>query len=65
MRNRMISKTAAIILGGALSFSAIGASAQQAQSLDQLLDFVKQGQATEARENQAREQRFQQARAEQ
>ena len=29
------------------------------QSLDQLLEFVKEGQTTEARENRAREQRFQ------
>ena len=29
-----------------------------ARDLNQLLDFVKQGQVTEARENRAREQRF-------
>jgi biopolymer transport protein ExbB len=34
------------------------AIAQEARSLDQLLDFVKQGQATEAKENAAREARF-------
>jgi biopolymer transport protein ExbB len=65
MRTRMINKTAALVLGGALSFGAVGAYAQEAKSLDQLLEFVKQGQATEERENREREQRFQQARADQ
>lgn len=35
--------------------------AQEAKSLDQLLEFVKQGQATEAKENRAREARFRNA----
>jgi biopolymer transport protein ExbB len=51
-------KAAAFTLCGALTFSAGAALAQEAQSLDQLLDFVKKGQVAEARENREREQRF-------
>ncbi|TXS93946.1 energy transducer TonB [Parahaliea maris] len=58
-------KAAAVALSGALTLSAGSALAQEAQSLDQLLDFVKKGQVTEAKENSAREQRFAQAKAEQ
>jgi len=39
--------------------------AQEAQTLDQLLGFVKQGQATEAKENRAREARFKAAKTDQ
>jgi biopolymer transport protein ExbB len=68
--NTFIKNTAAITLG---AFVTLGAFAQdpaaapeaQASSLDQLLEFVKQGQTTEARENRAREQRFQAAKADQ
>ncbi len=49
---------AALALAGALSLSGPSAMAQEAKSLDQLLDFVKQGQAAEAKENREREQRF-------
>ncbi|MEE8059740.1 MAG: MotA/TolQ/ExbB proton channel family protein [Pseudomonadales bacterium] len=44
----------------AVTLTAISATvmAQKARSLDQLLGFVKQGQATEAKENRAREARF-------
>ncbi|MFV0277518.1 MAG: energy transducer TonB, partial [Parahaliea sp.] len=58
-------KAAAVVLTGALTLSAGSALAQEAQTLDQLLDFVKKGQVTEARENRDREQRFAQAKAEQ
>ena len=53
-----IVKAAAFALCGALALSGGSALAQEAQSLDQLLDFVKQGQVTESKENRAREQRF-------
>jgi biopolymer transport protein ExbB len=51
-------KGAALILCGALSLSGGSALAQEAKSLDELLRFVKQGQAAEAKENREREQRF-------
>ena len=51
-------KRAALALCGALAVSGGSALAQQAKSLDELLGFVKQGQATEGRENRQREQRF-------
>ncbi|MFL3653867.1 MAG: MotA/TolQ/ExbB proton channel family protein [Halioglobus sp.] len=51
-------KGIAFALCGALSLSGGSALAQQAKSLDELLGFVKQGQATEAKENRQREQRF-------
>ncbi len=55
-------KAAAFAVCGSL---ALNASAQEPKSLDELLDFVKQGQVTEARENRAREQRFAQDKANQ
>ncbi|MFV0478692.1 MAG: MotA/TolQ/ExbB proton channel family protein [Parahaliea sp.] len=59
-------KAAAVALCGALTLSAGShVVAQEAQSLDQLLEFVKKGQVSEARENKQREQRFQQAKSEQ
>ena len=51
-------KAAALSVCGALMFSAGSAMAQDAKSLDELLEFVKQGQVTEAKENRAREARF-------
>ena len=48
-------------LAGVLAVASTSAMAQDAKSLDQLLDFVKRGQATEAKENRAREARFRQA----
>ncbi len=51
-------KGAALALCGALTVSAGPALAQEAKSLDELLKFVKQGQAQEAKENRQREQRF-------
>ncbi|NCF16730.1 MAG: energy transducer TonB [Haliea sp.] len=53
-----IVKAAALALCGTLALSAGSALAQDAQSLDQLLDFVKRGQVAESKENRAREQRF-------
>ncbi len=53
-------KAAAIAVVSTFAFTAAMASAEDAKprSLDQLLEFVKQGQVTEARENRAREQAF-------
>lgn len=51
-------KGAALALCGALTLSAGPALAQEAKSLDELLKFVKQGQAQETKENRQREQRF-------
>ena len=51
-------KAAAITLCSVLTLSAGQAVAQEAKSLDELLDFVKQGQVSESKENRAREQRF-------
>lgn len=54
----------ALVLGGALAMSGT-AGAQEAATLDQLLGLVKQGQATEARENAERERQFAAAKADQ
>ncbi len=51
-------KAAAFALCGALTLAGGSAVAQEAKTLDQLLDFVKRGQVAEAKENRAREQRF-------
>ena len=53
-------KAAAIAVASTFAFSAAMASAQddKPRSLDQLLEFVKQGQVTDAKENRAREQAF-------
>lgn len=51
-------KAATIAMAGVLTFSAGSALAQDAKNLDELLQFVKQGQVTESKENRAREQRF-------
>ena len=53
-----ILKAAAFALCGALTLSGGSTLAQEAQSLDQLLNFVKKGQVAESKENRAREQRF-------
>jgi biopolymer transport protein ExbB len=60
-------RAAAFAMAGtlALTTGASIAQAQEAKSLDQLLDFVKRGQVTEAKENRAREQRFAQDKANQ
>lgn len=51
-------KSAIFVVATALATSSSTLMAQQAQSLDQLLDFVKQGQTSEAKEARAREARF-------
>ena len=67
----LIKNAAAVTLGAIVSLGAVAqdqapAPAEpQASSLDQLLEFVKEGQTSEARENRAREQRFQAAKADQ
>ena len=53
-----IVKAAALALCSTLMFLGSSAFAQEAQSLDQLLDFVKKGQVTESKENRAREATF-------
>lgn len=63
-------KAAAFTLGALLTLGAAQAQEteapeQKASSLDQLLDFVRQGKTSEARENRQREQRFQAAKADQ
>ncbi len=65
MKNTML-KAAAFTFGAIITLGTASVSAQEeAKSLDQLLEFVKQGQTTEASENRAREQRFQAAKADQ
>jgi biopolymer transport protein ExbB len=51
-------KAAALVMCGTLTFSGSSAFAQEAQSLDQLLDFVKKGQVAESKENRSREAKF-------
>ena len=53
------------IVASVLAITSSSVMAQDARSLDQLLDFVKQGQATEAKENRAREARFKSAKSRQ
>jgi len=60
-----ILKGAAFALCGALMLSGGSVLAQEAKSLDELLKFVKQGQAADAKENREREQRFANAKANQ
>ncbi len=60
-------KAGAIVIAGAITLGSVAAGAQDAEpkSLDQLLNLVRQGQVTEAKENRAREQRFAQDKANQ
>lgn len=60
MKSAIITATFSSVL--ALSGAA---NAQQAQSLDQLLDYVKKGQVSEAKEHRAREARFKSAKNQQ
>lgn len=53
-----IVKAAAVVMCSMFTFSGSTAYAQEAQSLDQLLDFVKKGQVTESKENRSREVKF-------
>jgi len=63
--NNML-KAAAFTVGAMMTMGSTTTIAQEeAASLDQLLDFVKQGQISEAKENRAREQRFAQDKANQ
>ena len=59
----MVSATGAALLTTNIAMAQDGDA--PARDLNQLLDFVKQGQVTEARENRAREQRFTQDKANQ
>lgn len=63
--NKSFIKSAVFAIGTALTLSSGAAFAQEAQSLDQLLNFVKQGQASEAKENKQREARFKNAKSRQ
>ncbi len=63
--NKMKSAFAAIAMSSVVALSSGAAVAQEAKSLDQLLEFVKQGQATDAQENRAREARFRNAKNQQ
>jgi biopolymer transport protein ExbB len=63
--NKQFIKSAIFVVGSAMTMASGAAMAQEAQSLDQLLNFVKQGQATEARENKQREAEFRKAKADQ
>lgn len=62
-----ILKAAAFTVGAMMTLASANLSAQEAEakSLDELLGFVKQGQTTEAKENKAREQSFNAAKADQ
>ena len=51
-------KAAALVICSTLTFSGASAFAQEAQSLDQLLDFVKKGQVSASKENRSREAKF-------
>lgn len=55
---KMFLKAAVFVVGGALALTTGGAVAQEAQSLDQLLQQVRQGRVADARENAERERRF-------
>ena len=62
----MIGLSASVALAQEAAEAPAAAPAEeQATSLDQLLEFVKEGRTTEGRENRAREQRFQAAKADQ
>ena len=60
-----IVKAAALVMCSTLTFSGASAFAQEAQSLDQLLDFVKKGQVSESKENRSREAKFSKEKANQ
>jgi biopolymer transport protein ExbB len=63
--NLKMFKAAAFTLGAFMTLGATSTVAQEAQSLDQLLGFVKQGQVAEQTENRSREQKFSAAKADQ
>ncbi len=57
MSIKFVKAAAATAFAGLLTISNVGV-AQEAQTLDELLDYVKRGQVTAAQENREREQRF-------
>jgi biopolymer transport protein ExbB len=62
---RNLLKAAVLAFSGIIAVAAMPAMAEEAKSLDELLRMVKQGYATDARENKEREQRFAAARYDQ
>jgi biopolymer transport protein ExbB len=62
---RNLFKAAVLAFGGMIAVAAMPAMAEDAKSLDELLKMVRQGYATDARENKEREQRFVAARYDQ
>ncbi|MGB1455694.1 MotA/TolQ/ExbB proton channel family protein [Spongiibacter marinus] len=62
---RNLLKAAVLAIGGTIALASSPVMAQEAKSLDELLQMVKQGRASDAREQQAREQRFKNARYDQ
>ena len=62
---RNLFKAAVLAIGGTIALSVSPVMAQEAKSLDELLQMVKQGGVADAREQKAREQRFINARYEQ
>ncbi|GAA4101888.1 MotA/TolQ/ExbB proton channel family protein [Zhongshania borealis] len=62
---RNLFKAAVLAFGGMVTVAAMPAMAEDAKSLDELLKMVRQGYATDARENKEREQRFVAARYDQ
>ncbi|WP_269618642.1 MotA/TolQ/ExbB proton channel family protein [Zhongshania sp. BJYM1] len=62
---RNLLKAAVLAFSGAIAVASMPAMAEDAKSLDELLKMVKQGYATDARENKEREQRFAAARYDQ
>ena len=65
MSTRIMLKSAIAALGTVVALGTVQVRAQEASSLDELLDLVKQGQVVEAKENRDRERRFTQAKADQ
>jgi biopolymer transport protein ExbB len=62
---RNLLKAAVLAIGGTIALASSPVMAQEAKSLDELLQMVKQGRASDAREQKAREQRFKNARYDQ
>ena len=62
---RNLFKAAALAVGSAIAIASSPVIAQEAKSLDELLDMVKKGHVQDIREHRAREQRFINARSEQ
>ena len=61
MKNLMTKLSAlplSLLVAGSLTLSSAAIAQDSAQSLDQLLEYVKQGKVNEARQNKEREARF-------